>query len=70
MAARKSLPEILAALGQVAEGVYSAQEVHQIAQRNGVDMPICEAVYRVIYQQLDPHQAVHALLTRSIKAES
>ncbi len=58
------LPEILRRLGHVAEGVYTVREVHRLAQRLGVAMPISEAVYRVLYEQLPAADAVEALLNR------
>jgi len=64
LAQRKSLSVILDELGHVAEGVYTAREVHRFAARHGVDMPICEAVYRVLYEDLAVEKAVEALLSR------
>lgn len=64
LAQKKALPDILKELGHVAEGVYTAREVHQLAQRLGVDMPICEAVYRVLYEQLAADKATESLLSR------
>ncbi|ADE12835.1 NAD(P)H-dependent glycerol-3-phosphate dehydrogenase [Sideroxydans lithotrophicus] len=64
LAQHKSLSNILNELGHVAEGVYTAREVHLTAQRLGVDMPICEAVYRVLYENLAADKAVEALLSR------
>jgi len=64
LAQKKALPDILKELGHVAEGVYTAREVHQLAQRLGVDMPICEAVYRVLYEQLPADKATESLLSR------
>lgn len=64
LAQQRALPNILSELGHVAEGVYTAREVHQIAQRLGVDMPICEAVYRVLYEQLAADKATENLLSR------
>lgn len=64
LAQKKALPDILRELGHVAEGVYTAREVHQIALRLEVDMPICAAVYRVLYEQLPADKAVENLLNR------
>jgi glycerol-3-phosphate dehydrogenase (NAD(P)+) len=64
LAQKKELVDILNELGHVAEGVYTAQEVHQVAKRTGVDMPISEAVYRVLYEQLDAEIAAESLLSR------
>jgi glycerol-3-phosphate dehydrogenase (NAD(P)+) len=69
LAQRLALPDILQQLGHVAEGVYTVREVHRLAQRLQVDMPICSAVYGVLYEQLSATQAVEALLSRSPHAE-
>ncbi len=64
-----SLRTTLAQLGQVAEGVGTAREVRALAHRLGVDMPITEEVYRVLYEGLPPRDAVAALLRREPKQE-
>ena len=64
LAQGKSLSTILSELGHVAEGVYTAREVQRIAQQNSVEMPICHAVYRVLYEELPAKQAVEMLLSR------
>jgi glycerol-3-phosphate dehydrogenase (NAD(P)+) len=69
LAQRKSLSNILNELGHVAEGVYTAREVHQIARQHNVEMPICEAVYRVLYEDLAADKAVEILLSRQPGSE-
>ncbi len=69
LAQHKTLDNILKELGHVAEGVYTAREVHRIAQQHGVEMPICEAVYRVLYENLAADKAVEALLSRQPGSE-
>jgi glycerol-3-phosphate dehydrogenase (NAD(P)+) len=64
LAQKRELVDILNELGHVAEGVYTALEVHQVAKKSGVDMPICEAVYRVLYEQLAADKAAESLLSR------
>jgi glycerol-3-phosphate dehydrogenase (NAD(P)+) len=64
-----SLEQALAGIGQEVEGVHAAQEVHALSQRHGVEMPISEQVYRVLYEGLAPKQAVNNLLERRQKAE-
>jgi glycerol-3-phosphate dehydrogenase (NAD(P)+) len=61
---KRELVDILNELGHVAEGVYTAREVYQVARRSKVDMPISEAVYRVLYEQLPADKAVESLLSR------
>jgi glycerol-3-phosphate dehydrogenase (NAD(P)+) len=69
LAQHKSLDNILKELGHVAEGVYTAREVHRIAQQRGVEMPISTAVYRVLYENLAADKAVEALLSRQPGSE-
>ena len=64
LAAGSALPKILAELGHVAEGVPAARDVHTLSASLGVEMPICEVVYRVLYESLSPRHAVEALLAR------
>lgn len=64
LAKKNDLPSILKQLGHVAEGVYSVRAVHQLVQQLGVDMPISEAVYRILYEGVDAASAVEALLSR------
>lgn len=66
----EKLAEILGSLGEVAEGVETARSVLLLADRNGVEMPICRAVAAVLYDDKDPRQAIHELLTRPLKSEA
>jgi len=65
----KTLVESLAAIDQVVEGVQTTREVYELAQSFGVEMPIVEQVYRVLYENCSPRQAVSKLLERERKAE-
>jgi glycerol-3-phosphate dehydrogenase (NAD(P)+) len=69
LARHQSLPNILKELGHVAEGVYTAREVQSVARQYQADMPICQAVYRVLYEELDADKAVEMLLSREPGAE-
>jgi glycerol-3-phosphate dehydrogenase (NAD(P)+) len=57
-------------IDQVVEGVDTAREIHKLGKQHKVDMPITEQVYRVLYENLDPLEAVHTLLAREPKAET
>jgi len=70
LAAGNSLPQALAALGHVAEGVYSADMVCARARVAGVQMPIAGAVADVLTGRLGPSQAVRQLMAREARAES
>ncbi|MCW8982717.1 MAG: NAD(P)-dependent glycerol-3-phosphate dehydrogenase [Gammaproteobacteria bacterium] len=65
----RSLAEITEEIGQAVEGVKSAPEIHRVAMRLGVDMPIAEQVYRVLYEGLPAADAVGQLLERAPKSE-
>lgn len=63
------LADILATTRSVAEGIATAQSAYELSRRHGVDMPIVEQVYRVIYEDVGPAEAVTTLMTRSLKSE-
>ena len=69
LAQGRSLPEVLQALGHVAEGVYSARTVVQRAHGLGVDMPIAQAVVSVLEGKVHARDAVAALMGRGAKGE-
>jgi glycerol-3-phosphate dehydrogenase (NAD(P)+) len=56
-------------IGQVVEGYYAARSVHEVAAERGVEMPIVEQVYRVLYEGLDARDAVTALMRRPVMRE-
>jgi len=69
LAQGRSLADILAHLGHVAEGVRSAKEVTRLARTKGVDMPVSDAVNAVLEERLTPAKAVELLLSRDPKQE-
>jgi glycerol-3-phosphate dehydrogenase (NAD(P)+) len=65
----RKLEEILGEMKAVAEGVKTAKSVHDLATREGVEMPICEQVYRILYENRDPREAVAELMGRPPRGE-
>lgn len=59
-----------AEIGQVVEGYRNTKEVYVLAQRLGVEMPIVEQVYQVLYQGKPAIEAAKALLSREQKSET
>ena len=59
----------LAEIGQSVEGYAGARAIRGVAARARVEMPICEVVYRVLYEQLPAKDAVRELMSRPLKAE-
>src|SRR5574344_143540 len=64
-----STEQAMAEIGQVVEGYRNTREVHLLAARLGVEMPICEQIYAILYEGKPPKEAALALLGRSLKAE-
>ncbi|MDB6042851.1 MAG: glycerol-3-phosphate dehydrogenase [Gammaproteobacteria bacterium] len=69
LAAGKTPDQALAEIGQVVEGHTAAKAVRTVATRSNVEMPLCEGVYRVLYEQVPAKDAVRELMTRPIKSE-
>jgi glycerol-3-phosphate dehydrogenase (NAD(P)+) len=53
----------------VAEGVKSAESVYALARRLGVEMPISQKVYEILYEDKPARQAVLELMSRDLKPE-
>ena len=70
LARGRPLTQALAELGHVAEGVAAARAARILSRHHGVEMPIVDAVYRVLYEDLSPRDAVLSLLRREPRAES
>lgn len=51
------------------EGVRAAKIVYEDAQKNGIDMPITEAVYKVLYEEAKPSEVIESLMKRALKSE-
>ena len=65
----RSLQEVVDSMDMVAEGVRTTQSIHDLAERHGIEMPITEAVYAVLFEGRRPQTMVEELMTRSAKRE-
>lgn len=70
LAAGQSVEAALQAIGQVVEGYAAARAVHAVALREKVDMPIANAIYRILYEHAPARDVVKDLMTRPIRAEA
>ncbi len=70
LAAGKDLQAVVRELGHVAEGVYTARTVLELARQHGLQMPITEQVCELLDRRVDPQGAVAALLAREPRAEA
>ena len=66
----ENMEQAIKDIGQVVEGVKSAKEAHALAEKHNIEMPIAEQVYKVLYENEDPHDAVRDLLDREVKPEN
>ncbi len=65
----RALPDILAELGQVAEGVPTTRVLCDLAARSGVEMPLCAALHAVLFARRAPLAVIRELMLRPPKAE-
>ena len=65
----KTLEETKKAVGMVIESIDNIDVAYQLGKINNIEMPIVNAVYEVLYNKLDPQEAVKNLMTRDKKME-
>ncbi len=70
IAGGQSIEQAQRSIGQVVEGLHAARAVHEVATRERIDMPICEAIYQVLYEGLAVDKAVQALMARDVRPEN
>lgn len=66
----QKLPEVLANMGMVVEGVSTAKVVHELAEQQQCELPISNAIYQVLYQGAPIKTVITDLMAREGKAES
>ena len=69
LASGKTVAEAQEEIQQVVEGVLAAEAVKEVADKLGIEMPICHQVYRILYEGASPHEAFGALMGRELKSE-
>lgn len=65
----KNLEEILTSLHQVAEGVTTTKSAYELSKKLNIEMPITEAVYKILYNNTKPQEVVKELMQRKLKKE-
>ena len=61
--------ELMVGRRTVVEGYKTTESFHGLCRERGIEAPILTEVYRIIYEQKPPSQALHDLMTRGLKAE-
>lgn len=65
----KTVEEAMKEVGAVVEGYYAAESIHQLAEREEVEMPICRCAYEVLYHGKSAKDVVSELMSRAKKDE-
>lgn len=65
----ESLAEIVASMKMVAEGIATTISALELASDYGIEMPITEQVYKILFEGKNPHEAITELMTRQMKRE-
>jgi glycerol-3-phosphate dehydrogenase (NAD(P)+) len=65
----RTLQEILAGMRMVAEGIRTTKALRELARKRGVEMPITEKVYEILYEGKNPGEAVDELMSRGPRSE-
>ncbi len=65
----KTVEEAMKEVGAVVEGYYAAESIYQLAEKEGVELPICNCAYEVLYQGKDARSVVSELMGRAKKDE-
>ena len=69
LASGKGIEDAQKEIGQVVEGVLAARAVWHVSRKLNVDMPICEQIYLILYENKAPQTAVEALMGRELRQE-
>lgn len=65
----KTLDDILKEMKMVAEGVKTTRSVYNLSRKLGIELPICNEVYKILFENQPPGNAIPQLMTRSLKHE-
>ncbi len=65
----RELPVILSEMTMVAEGVKTTESCYKLAKKLGVEMPVLNQIYQILYEKKSPHDAVRELFKRDLREE-
>ena len=66
----EKLSDIEANMGMIIEGVATTKAAYELSQDLGIDMPITETIYKVLYESQDPKEMIKDVMRREFKAEN
>jgi glycerol-3-phosphate dehydrogenase (NAD(P)+) len=65
----KSLAQATSDMVMVIEGIPTARAIKHLSEEHHIDMPICDAVYKILFEKTSPRQALRDLMARPLKNE-
>lgn len=65
----ETINDIIKSMYMVAEGIGTTRAVYEIAEEHGIEVPITECIYEIIYKKLSPEKSVEKLMNRKFKPE-
>ena len=65
----ENLNHILSSMEMVAEGVATTRSMHFLSRKHNIEMPICEQIYRVLFEDISPRQGILELMSRELVDE-
>ena len=65
----EKLDDIISSMDMVAEGVETTRSIYHLSRKNNIEMPICEQIYRVLFENISPRQAILELMGRGLVDE-
>jgi len=66
----KSAIEVIKEADTTVEGYFTSEALHSISIDNNVEMPISQSIYKILYENLSPKQAILDLMTRDLTHEN
>lgn len=69
LAAGRTPAAAMQEIGQVVEGFHAARVLQTVAQAQRIEMPICEGIWRILYDEADASEVVRELMRRPLRAE-
>jgi len=70
LAKGKSLDESKSEIGMVSEGINTTKILNKISYKHNIEMPICNEVNKILFNNSDPKESLYKLMTRNLKDEN
>ena len=65
----EKVKDIIEKMSMVSEGINTSKAVYKLSKKYKIELPICESVYKILFENLDPLNAVKNLINRNLSSE-